>query len=293
MTTQTQTQSRTGQDAIQPSLAALRRLARRSTPSAIVLVGWLLLRSLRNHTEASLQNEAFATGYSLASICVLLLLLGVRKRILTVPLGRMAVWQMTHQYVGLLSVAAYALHASFITTGWLESMLALNFWAIAMSGIIGWYVNRTAPRLLRAAGTQILRQDIPERSRSIAKQAHELALASAGNNNSAALADHYRIHLKPFFESRRSLFYRIFPTGNKRRTLLAELENLDRYLGDEGRKKRTDMSKLVQSKDDLDFQRAVQNRIRLWAAAHTWVLGSFVILAIAHIVAAHQFTIAW
>ena len=269
------------------------RLGRRAVPTAIVLFGLLIVRILRNRAEASLQNEAFITGYSLAVVCVFLLLLGVRKRIVTIPLGRMSLWQSTHHYLGLLSVGAYSIHAGFLTTGWLESLLALNFWAIALSGIIGWYVNRTAPRLLRAAGTQILRQDIPEKSRAIALQAIELAIASAGNNNSAALADHYRGHLKPFFETRRSWLYRLFPSGNKRRLLLAELENLDRYLGDDGRVKRREMSRLVQAKDDLDFQRAVQNRVRLWASAHTWVLGSFIVLAIAHIVVAHQFTSAW
>ena len=292
MDAKTQSQSRSV-DSIQPLATLFGRVGRRLVPIAMVFVAWLVLRSLRNRSVASLQNESFVTGYSLAAICVFLLLFGLRKRVLSVQVGRLAVWQRTHHYLGLLSVGAYALHAGMITTGWLESMLAISFWSIAVSGIIGWYVNRTSPRILRAVGFQVLRQDIPQRTRRLAMQAHELALASAGNNDSAALADHYRNFLSPFFASRRSLFYRLSPTGTTRRRLLAGLENIDRYLNDDGRTQRRDMSSLVQAKDDLDFQSAIQNRVRFWASAHTWVLGCFLVLTVAHVIVAHQFTTSW
>ena len=269
------------------------RYARRLIPSVTVIVAWLILRSLRNRSASSLLNEGFVTGYSLAAICVLLLLLGLRKRIVSVQIGRMVIWQQTHHYLGLLSVGAYALHAGLFTTGWLESMLAFSFWSIALSGLVGWYVNRTAPKMLRAAGSQILRQDIPEKSRLIAKQAHALALVSAGKSDTAALADHYRRHLGSYFSKRRGLIFRISPTGVTRRRLHSGLENIDRYLSDEGRLQRREMSLLVQAKDDLDFQSAIQNRIRLWVSAHTWLLGGFLVLTVAHVIAAHQFTSSW
>lgn len=248
---------------------------------------------MRNRSAAGLQNEAFVTGYSLASICVLLMLLGVRKRVLSPQIGRLAIWQQTHHYLGLLSVAAYALHTNVITTGWLESALALSFWSIAITGLVSWYVNRTAPRLLRAAGSQILRHDIPVRSRLVAKQAHELALASARKNDTAALADHYRVNVSTYFTNRRNWLYCVSPTGGKRRRLLSDLENIDRYLSEEGRAQRREMSLLVQTRDDLDFQFAIQNRIRLWASAHSWILGTFLVLTIAHVILAHQFTSSW
>ncbi len=289
----TQSQTRSTTETISSFAKEYGRFGRRLVPSAVVFVAWLALRSFRNRSAASLQNEAFLTGYSLAAICVFLLLLGVRKRVRSVPLGRLAIWQQTHHYLGLLSVGAYALHAGLFTTGWLESLLAISFWSIALSGLIGWYVNRTAPRMLRAAGSQILRQDIPERSRLIARNAYELALTSAGNNDSAALADHYRGLLSSFFTGSRTLIYKISPTGSKRRQMLADLEKIDRYLSEDGRLRRREMSLLVQAKDDLDFQSAIQNRIRFWAAAHTWVLGSFFVLTIVHVIVAHRITSSW
>lgn len=293
MASKAQTQASSATTPIHAMASQHGRIGRRLIPSATVFVVWLILRSLRNQSAARLQNEAFVTGYSLAAICVFLMLLGVRKRVLSVQIGRLAIWQQTHHYLGLLSVGAYALHAGMVTTGWLESLLAMSFWSIALSGLIGWYVNRRSPRILRAAGPQILRQDIPERNRLIAKQALELASASAGKNDTAALADHYLALLSPFFATRRSSIYRLSPTGNTRRRLLAGLENIDRYLSEEGRNQRREMSLLVQAKDDLDFQSAIQNRIRFWASAHTWVLGSFVVLTTAHVIVAHRFTSSW
>ena len=293
MVSKTQSETDSIADSISFIASIYNRYVRRLIPSATVIVAWFILRSLRNRSAASLQNEAFLTGYSLAAICVLLLLLGLRKRIVSLQFGRMAIWQQTHHYLGLLSVGTYALHARLFTTGALESLLAISFWSIALSGLVGWYVNRTSPRLLRAAGPQILRQDIPERFRIIAKQAHELALASAGRSDTAALADHYRGPLSSFFATRRGLIFRISPTGVTRRRLLSGLENIDRYLSEEGRIQRREMSGLVRSKDDLDFQSAIQNRVRLWVAAHTWLLGSFLVLTIAHVLAAHQFTSSW
>ena len=147
--------------------------------------------------------------------------------------------------------------------------------------------------MLRAAGSQILRQDIPEKSKAIAQEAYSLALTAAGKNDTAALGSHYKGHLSSFFSRPRGWLYRIRPSGGKRRKLLDDLESIDRYLSEEGQTQRKAMSVLVQSKDDLDFQSAIQNRIRFWSAAHTWMLGSFVALTIAHVIVAHQFTSSW
>jgi len=289
----TQTQPRSLLETLPTLSATSIRVGCRLIPTVVVVVAWLILRTFRDRSAENLQNEAFVTGYSLAAICVFLMLLGVRKRVITIQIGRLVVWQRTHHYLGLLSVGAYALHAGMLTTGWLESLLALSFWSIALTGLIGWYVNRTSPRMLRAVGAQILRQDIPERSKLIAKEAYTLALTAAGKNDTASLADHYQGGLSSFFTTSRGWIYRMRPSGGKRRKLLDDLENIDRYLGEEGRTQRRAMSVLVRSKDDLDFQSAIQNRIRFWAAAHTWVLGSFVVLTIAHVIVAHQFTSSW
>ena len=269
------------------------RIGRRLVPAGTVISAFLVLRMARDRSAARLWNEAFVTGYSLVAIVLFLMLLSVRKRIISVPIGRLAIWQRTHHYLGMMSLGAYVLHAGVLTTGWLESLLAASFWCIGLSGLVSWYVNRTSPRMLRAAGPQILRQDIAERKRGIGQQAYQLALSAAGNSDTAALAEHYRDVLQNFFGSERTILYRLQPTGSKRRQIMAELENIDRYLNEEGRAMRQQLSLLIGARDDLDFQSAIQNRIRLWAAIHTWLLGGFVVLTMVHVVIAHQFSSSW
>jgi hypothetical protein len=248
---------------------------------------------MRDYASVRLVNESFITGYGLFAIVLLLTALGVRKQLPGWSLGSAAVWQRVHHYLGLASMGMYAIHADMITTGWLESLVAIAFWCIAASGLISWYVNRNAPKLLQAAGPQILRQDIEIKKREIAQQAYAIALKAAGKSDSAALADHYRDQLQRFFSVRRSLLYRVWPTGATRRRLLIELDNVDRYLDESGRSLRENLCDMVRAKDDLDFQSAIQMRVRFWANAHTWLLGAFLILTLAHVFSAHQFSTYW
>jgi hypothetical protein len=270
-----------------------RQFVGRLIPLAIVLLSLFGLRCLREYASIRFANESFLTGYGLSAVVIALTALGIRKQLPTWALGRAALWQRAHHYLGMASVGMYTLHAKWITTGWLESFLAIAFWCIAISGIISWYVNYSAPKRLRAAGPQILRHDIEFKKKEVSEQAYRIALEAAGKSDSAVLADHYRNQLQRYFAVKRSSLYRIWPSGATRRRLVAELENLDRYLDDGGRNLRRSMSEMVCQKDDLDFQSAIQNRIRFWASAHTWTLGAFLILTIAHVCSAHQFSSHW
>jgi hypothetical protein len=247
----------------------------------------------RNWTISHLGNEAFATGYVLVATCMGLVALGVRKRLPLVPLGRVAVWQSAHHYLGTFCLIAYCLHAGAITTGWFESALAILFWTILLSGFLSWYVNKKSPRMLRTAGYAILRSDIPIVKMRVSEQAYQIALQAAGSKGSMAIADYYRSNLTSYFSKPRSIWYRLLPTGKKKRNLLSGLERLDRYLDETGRELKSQLSTLVLEKDDLDFQSAIQQRVRMCAAFHTWLLGAFVVFSMMHIVLAHRYSSHW
>ena len=247
----------------------------------------------RNWTISHLGNESFATGYVLVATCVGLIALGIRKRLPLVPLGRVAVWQSAHHYLGTFCLVAYCLHAGAITTGWFESLLAILFWTILLSGFLSWYVNKKSPRMLRATGYAILRSDIPTVKRRVSEQAYQIALQAAGSKGSMAIADYYRSDLALYFSKPRSIGYRLLPTGKRKRNLLAGLVRIDRYLDETGREMKSRLSSLVQEKDDLDFQSAIQQRVRMCAAFHTVLLGVFVVFSILHIVLAHLYSSHW
>ena len=59
------------------------------------------------------------------------------------------------------------------------------------------------------------------------------------------------------------------PTGGRRRRLLSDLKDLERYLESEGRSTAGRFAALVRRRDDLDYQFALQLRLRLWVAFHS------------------------
>jgi hypothetical protein len=261
--------------------------------ASLLVLSVAVLLAYRYWRESQLGNESFATGYVLSAICLALFSLGLRKRVYGVSLGPVALWQQAHHFLGSLCLIAYVLHAGFLTNGWLESLLAILFWCILTSGFVSWYVNKRSPRLLQAAGKAILSSEIPSAKRELLDQAYHIALRAAGNTRWSAVADLYRSRLEPFFQKPRSIWYRISPNGRRRRALLAELDASARYLDAVGLKLQQEMRRCIERRDDLDFQLAIQQRIRFWAAFHSCLMGAFFVVAIFHILIAHFFSSHW
>jgi hypothetical protein len=231
----------------------------------------------------------FFTGYTLTAVCLGLLLLGVRKRLIVLPLGRVSYWAQAHNYLGVFGLATFLLHVRWPILGIMEQALAVVFLIIAGSGLLGWYLNRVTPKKLLVTGREVLLDDIPREQQAVAEKAYALALEAAGKIESATLAEFYTSKLAAYFQKQRSLAYAMIPTGRTRRHYIDQLSQLDRYLDADGRTARIRMCEFVQSKDDLDFAKAMQQRLRYWVIAHVGLLWLFLFLAAAHIWLAHRF----
>jgi len=243
----------------------------------VTMLAILVAIVLRQRFETNLGRPDFFSGYMLATACAGLMLLSMRKRLLVLPLGSVAIWQQIHQYLGLFAVASYLMHANLLVQGLFEITLAVLFWTISFSGILGWYINYSTPKRLVAAGPAVLRDDISSLRRRIAERAYSIALMAAGKLESSTLAEHYVQRLQAFFLKRRSLAYCLVPNGRQRRELLHDLDQMVRYLGPDGRSSQATLCQLVREKDDLDFQWAMQNRLRGWVIVHVSLVWAFLI----------------
>ena len=239
--------------------------------------------------ERNLGRTDFFSGYTLLATCAALMLLSMRKRLLVLPLGSVAIWQQIHQYLGLFAVASFLMHTGFTVHGVFELTLTLLFWTISLSGILGWYINYSTPKRMLAAGPAVLRDDIAMLRKQIAERAYTIALHCAGKLESATLSEHYLQRLQTFFQRRRSLAYCLAPNGRQRRELLHDLDQMVRYLGPDGRTSQASLSRLVHEKDDLDFQWAMQNRLRGWVIVHVSLVWSFFILVACHVYMVYHF----
>ncbi len=113
------------------------------------------------------------------SAVLFLALYNVRKKLPFLPLGSSATWLQWHLYVGIGSVALFALHAGIRwPTGVLNSTLAAAYLATAGSGFLGLYLTRTIPRQLARVGEEVIYERIPALQMQVRTQAGNAVLES-------------------------------------------------------------------------------------------------------------------
>lgn len=239
--------------------------------------------------NSRLQHGSFLSGYVLMGSLVFLMLLGMRKRLTFLPaIGSASFWAQMHIYVGISSAVVFLLHMQGrVPDGNLERFLAALYVIVAGSGFYGLYITRVLPQKLNAIQEEVIFERIPALRNELARRARKAVTETC--EQSGVLGRFYLNRLIWFFERPRSLSYAIHPSGRRRRQLINEIEELDRFLSPEQRRVSRQLSIFVRKKDDLDFHWAMQGRLKLWLFLHIGVTYSLLIVAIIHGVMAHAF----
>jgi len=240
--------------------------------------------------DRSLLHSSFFTGYVLIGSMFLLAAFGMRKRLPMISgIGSAAFWMQMHIYVGFASFAVFAMHIAFrVPDGMLESILALLYCVVFFSGLYGIWATRTIPRKLTSVGEEVIFERIPAFKRSLARRAQTIVMESC--KRTPVLANFYVNRLSKFFECPRSLAYMMVPSGRTRRQLVAEIEELDRFLAQEDRSTSRELAIMVRKKDDLDYHTAMQGRLKLWLFVHISMTWSLLIFSIVHGLLAHAYS---
>ena len=239
--------------------------------------------------DRSLLHSSFFTGYVLIGSLFLLAAFGMRKRLPMISgIGSAAFWMQMHIYVGFGSFAVFAMHIAFrVPDGVFESILALLYCVVFFSGLYGLWASRTIPRKLTSVGDEVIFERIPAFKRHLARRAQTMVMESC--ENTPVLANFYVNRLSRFFERRRGLAYLLMPTGRTRRQLIAEIEELDRFLAHDDRRISRELAIMVRKKDDLDYHTAMQGRLKMWLFVHIAMTWSLLIFSVVHGVLAHAY----
>ncbi len=240
-------------------------------------------------TRDHLGDASTLTGWTLLVSTAGLYTLSARKQWITLPVGRVAAWLQVHMYLGTFASLVFLMHIGWPVRGVFEICLAGCFVFVSASGIALAIVNRRTPLKLATIAVDRRVELIPALRVRVAQEAHRIALESSQIGEGATLADHYQQTLLPFFQSRRSWLYRLLPNGIQRRKQLRELANLERYLADSGNVSRQALAQLVTHKDDLDFQYALQTRLRMFYAMHVALTWTLAMLVGVHVVLVYRF----
>ena len=273
--------------AVQGRINVLRTRRWLASTATLLAVAFTMLALER--VSQWLGDPAMTSGWTLLASTLGMYGLSLRKRLIRQPLGRVAAWLQVHTYLGLFAFLVFFLHVGIPVRGWFESALAGMFLFISASGgVLLWY-SRRVPQQLSAVKRDLRFEDIPQLQAEMAEQAHQAILQSADSAAGATLAEFYQRRLLSFFHSPRSLIYRIVPTGHKRRQLLRELDDLDRYLDAHSLPFRQKLSALVIRKDDTDFHRALQQRLRWLMTGHVAFTWSLLVMIALHVVLVLRF----
>jgi hypothetical protein len=262
--------------------------ARRGSRTALVAGVAFLLLVLVGLQRSGLQNATFTTGYALLAGIVTLISLHWRKLTPSLPLGRVSAWLQVHVYVGYLTIVVFALHVRLRwPSGPMETLLYGLFVIVAAGGVGALVLSRSTARRLCRLADEVRYELIPDERRKRFAEAN--ALIAGSPDVAATLVTLYRNRLATYFGRPRHWTYYLHPTSTLRRQLLAALEELPRYLSTSQRELCQRMVALVKRKDDLDYQHALQWRLRTWVLAHTGLSYSLLILSLLHALVAHAF----
>ena len=177
----------------------------------------------------------------------------------------------------------FALHSGLHwPTGLLETSLATLYAATAASGLLGLYWTRAIPGQLSRVGEEVTYERIPSIRRQIRWQAGETVIESVEASGATTLAEFYTARLYDFFQRSRGAAYFLRPTSAQRRSLMADMQHLQRYLSEPERTACEALFALVRRKDDLDFHGARQGLLKYWLFVHIGLTYALVVLASLH-----------
>ena len=237
----------------------------------------------------SLLHGSFTSGYILFGTIVFLASFNLRKKLTFLPrIGTAAFWTQLHIYMGLATFAFFGCHIGWrVPDGQFETFLAALYLIVAFSGVYGLYATRVYPTRLTAIGNEVIFERIPFFRQQIAARARNLVVNACENTD--VLAKFYLNRLCYYFERKPSFAYLLNPSTRNRKQLVADMEDLDRYLADDQRQIRRELTAMVRERDDLDYHHALQGRLKLWLFVHIGLTYSLLIVGALHGVLAHSF----
>lgn len=232
---------------------------------------------------ALVREFTLGTGIALLGVCLLLALFNARKKIPFIPALPGAVWMQFHIYLGLFSGVLFLVHISFNwPTGWFESLLALAFSLVFLSGVFGLVITRRLPRRLTMRGEQVLFERIPALRRTLMKRAEAVVEHGVTDSGARGVADFYDTTLRSYFIGGRNFLSHLAQSNAPRHRLVNEIECQKRYLTPAEMDVMDELKELALQKDDLDFQHACQTMLKLWLFVHIPLTFSLLVFAFVH-----------
>lgn len=262
--------------------------ARRLTFTLAIVVLFALAAVQARIIDLKTHDPAVISGYYLIGLIVLLGAFNLRKKLAMVPLGSAATWLRLHVAGGVLALVLFWLHTGTIwPSGLYEQLLALAFYLVSLSGIVGFILQRIYPRRLTETGVEVIYERIPAEIAAIRDRAEAIVLACTDETGSDTVARHYLETFHWFFRRPRNFLSHAFGGQRGRHWIRTQLANLERYLN-EGEQAHLDkLGKLAYDKNRVDLHYAAQSVMKRWLLIHLPLSVLMLALAVWHFALVH------
>lgn len=252
---------------------------RRAIALSVTALAALAMYRLHREFVDNLGNAPLFSGSVLLACLFVLVGLGIRRRLVMLPLGSVSSWMQVHLYTGLFACWVYLLHVpAIVASGQFEALLSGLFLTVSASGWWGLYAARSIPKRLSAVSIDPRYDQIDWHRHRLGQQMRRQLDGLRPGDGGEVLVGFAQAKLLPYVDSGLPLSFRIRPTPRRQRLLLTELNDLRRYCGGEVLSTVDRLASLIRRRDELDYQHALQWQLRSWVVVHA-VLSLLLLLA--------------
>lgn len=256
---------------------------------SLILLGILAL--IIRTSQISLRKPAFASGWFLFTIMVFLAMYNSRKKLAMIPLGKASTWLQLHVIGGFAALCVFWTHTGeFWPRGGYERVLALLFYLVSLSGILGWMIQMYYPHLLTDSGVEVIYDQIPAELANLREQAEAIVLNCTTETGSPTLARHYLERIDWFLRQPRFFFYNAIGSEKSRSWRRQQHNNVIRYLNSREQKFLDELSQIIDYKLELDLHYAAQTIMKCWLMVHVPLAAALMLVAVWHILVVHIYT---
>jgi hypothetical protein len=266
-------------------------LARRRLANSLwLLLACFLLLLVRNVAEHQLYQTQFITGWVVFIGVLGLTALNLRKKLPILPLVKMTTWVQVHIYLGLFTFVAYAVHAeTLVPSGRLDTLLAVLFLLVAVSGVVGLLLSRILPRRLTRHGENLLYERLPGFGAQLRREVEALVMRAASEHRSKSIPAFYQKRLRHFFLKPRNFWAHVFQSRVPMHRLSEQIRSVERYLDNDEKEIMSGIAQCVEAKDGLDYQYAAQSLLKRWLFVHIPLTYGMLLLGVVHVILAYAF----
>ena len=267
------------------------RFALRMALAAGAVVVVAAVAMIDHGERRALLRPEIVTGWVLFGAVVFLALLNMRKKLSMVPVGRSSDWVAAHVVVGVVTIVIYAFHARTAWPSGYELGLAILFYAVIISGIIGYVLQRTAPASLANIGYEVIWERIPAEIADMRERIETSILECARETGSEVLPRLYREELAWYFRKPRFVLASLVGTGVAAAWIHHRLDSVSIYLRGKEIEHVTFLRECARRKVHIDRAYAIQGLLKCWLLIHVPATYGFIVLVLWHLILVHVYLV--